>query len=130
MTSKRDMAFFTKVEPPQHLFEAVLAYIALARRRAARIRLAALGTVMVVSVAALVPSINYAIHEFYASGFYDYLSLFFSDSSVAFGHWQELSLSLAESLPSLAVLLLLGFSIALLWSLRRIAPNVRMAMMP
>ena len=119
MTSKRDMAFFTKVEPPQHLFEAVLAYIALARRRAARIRLAALGTVMVVSVAALVPSINYAIHEFYASGFYDYLSLFFSDSSVAFGHW-----------PSLAVLLLLGFSIALLWSLRRIAPNVRMAMMP
>ncbi len=119
MTSKRDTVFFTKVEPPKHLFEAVLACIALARRRAARIRLAALGTVMLASGLALIPAANYAISEFYASGFYDYLSLFFSDSSVAFSHWQEISLSLAESLPSLAVLLLIGFAAAFLWSLHR-----------
>ncbi|KKW23915.1 MAG: hypothetical protein UY70_C0007G0014 [Candidatus Kaiserbacteria bacterium GW2011_GWB1_52_6] len=130
MTSKRNMAFFTEVEPPEGLFKAVLARIALARRRAARIKLAALGTVILVSGAALVPAVSYAVQEFYTSGFYDYLSLFFSDSSVAFSHWQEISLSLAESLPSLAVLLLVGFAAAFLWSLRRAVRNAGAAFNP
>ena len=102
----------------------------LPRRRAARFRLAALGTVILASGAALIPAIGYAVQEFYASGFYDYLSLFFSDSSVAFSHWQEISLSLAESLPSLAVLLLIGFAAAFLWSLRRAVRNAGAAFNP
>ena len=118
MTNKRNTAFFTVVEPPKGLFEAVLARITLARSRAARIKLAANGLGLLVSGLALIPAANYALHEFYASGFYDYLSLFFSDSSIVFSHWQEISLSLAESLPSLAVLLLIGFAAAFFWSLR------------
>lgn len=117
MTSTRITALFTEVEPPQDLFKAVLARIALARRRAARGRLAALGMVIIVSTLALIPTVQYAGTEFYASGFYEYASLFFD--GVAHGYWQDVLYSLANSLPSLALLLLLSIGISFGWSLRR-----------
>ena len=123
-------AFFSSIEPPASLLGAVLARIAHVRRRAARLRLATLGVLVTVSAAALVPAVSYTTHEFYTSGFYDYSALLFSDRSLALTYSRDMAFSLLESVPSLAVLLLLGFSIALIWSLRRALRAAPMAFMP
>ncbi len=50
------------------------------------------------------------------TGFDQYLSLAFSDSSVLITYWKELSLSLVESLPLMAVMLVLGALGLFIWS--------------
>ena len=125
MTRRSTVKLFIDPELPGNLLSRILARIAIARRRAARLRLAALGLGLFVSGAALVSSSSYAVHEFASSGFSDYLSLAFSDTSIATAYWQELVISLAESLPSLAILLLFGFAIVFLWSLRGAIYNAR-----
>ncbi|MHB8660558.1 MAG: hypothetical protein ACYC75_01265 [Minisyncoccota bacterium] len=116
---------FHEIEPPRELFPAILARIALARRRAARLRLAAFGTVALASALALIPVVQYAMSEFRTSGFYDYASLFFD--SLSWSYWKELLYSLAVSVPSIALLLLVATGAALVWSLRQTNRNARIA---
>ncbi len=113
------------LEAPQGLYAAVMARIDAAERRAARIATAVFGFVALASAAALVPVAQYTLQQFYASGFYDYLSLALSDHSLALTYWREFGLSLVESLPSLALLMLIPVAGVLLWSLRRVVRTVR-----
>ena len=108
---------------PDGLFSAILARIALARRRAARRELVVFGSIAFVSVLVLVPAIQYALNEFYTSGFYDYASLFFD--SLARGYWRELLYSLADSLPSFALLFLFVTGATFVWSVVRAQQNAR-----
>ncbi|MFH1236191.1 MAG: hypothetical protein V1685_04615 [Parcubacteria group bacterium] len=119
------MVRLNTIQVPPGLFESVLERIALARRRAARIRLAAFGTVTFVSVLMLIPAVQYAINEFYTSGFYDYASLFLDGLSR--GYWRELLYSLVDSLPSLPLLLLALLGTAFVWSVRYANRNVKVA---
>ena len=122
---------FGDIEPPPGLYTLVLARIALARRRAVRWQLLFQTSLCFVSGMLLVPLAQSIGQEFYTSGFYDYASLFFStDSSSISNSSQELLYSLIESLPSFA---LLGACIAtsiLLWSLRRVILNSKLAFTP
>lgn len=111
------------IQAPPGLLESVLGRLALARQRAARVRLAAFGTVTFVSVLMLIPAVQYALSEFYTSGFYEYASLFFD--SLSYGYWPELLYSLAGSLPSLALLFLAIIGTALVWSLRHTNRDAR-----
>ncbi|MDE1919138.1 MAG: hypothetical protein KGH56_00365 [Patescibacteria group bacterium] len=119
---------FREIDPPHGLLPSVLARIAVARRRAARLRFAASGTLALVSVLILVPAVQYAASEFYASGFSDYASLFFDSLSGGFS--RELLYSLLDSLPSLALLILASAAGALLWSLKRTNRDARIAFAP
>ena len=123
MTSRTPL--FLETEPPSGLVAAILARIALARRRAARVRLAAFGATAFASILLLIPAVQYAMNEFYTSGFYDYASLFFD--SFSHGYWQELLYSLTDSLPSVALLLLAAVGTASVWSLRQTRANARIA---
>jgi hypothetical protein len=116
---------FREVEPPRGLLSAILARVALARRRAARFYLVAFGTVTFVSVLLLIPAVQYAASEFYASGFYDYASLFFD--SLSRGYWREVLYSLTASLPSLALLLIAALGTTLVWSARHAQRDARLA---
>lgn len=118
---------FAEVPAPRRLYEAVLVRIAALERRAARTRALLFGALSVLSLVALVPTLQYAGEQFYASGFYDYASLLFSDTSLALTYWREFALSLLESLPSLALLLLIPIVVVLLWSLTRAAQTARVA---
>ena len=104
---------------PHSLRGRVCAYVARAQQRQARVRLALLSVFAFCSGLTLVPVCQYAVREFYASGFYDYASLFYSDSSFALSAKKELLYSLLESLPSLAILLVITCVGALVWSLWR-----------
>ncbi len=114
---------FSHIEPPIGLYEAVMARIDRARRSAARVRFAAFAALAFVSVLLVIPAIQYAASEFYASGFYDYASLFFDNA--ARGYSGELLYSLADSLPSLAVLLVIATGASLAWSLNRASVSTR-----
>ncbi len=125
MDSNRHSQLFQEIDPPQGLFPAILVRIAHERQRAARLRLAAFGTITFVSILMLIPAVQYALSEFYISGFYEYASLFFDGFSR--GYWKELLYSLADSLPSLALLLLAIIGTALVWSLRHTNRDARIA---
>jgi hypothetical protein len=73
----------------------------------------------------LIPAVQYAVSEFYASGFYEYASLFFN--SLSQGYWREVLYSLTDSLPSLALLILAVIGTALVWSLQQAHQNARIA---
>lgn len=118
-------AFFQDINPPAGLLSVILARIAHERRRAARLRLAAFGTVAFVSLLMLIPAAQYAASEFYTSGFYDYALV--SLDGLSRGYWRELLYSLAYSLPSLALLLLASVGVALAWSARRARQHMRIA---
>ena len=118
----------TEITPPENLLPGVLLRVAQAKRHAARVRLAlSLGGV-VVSGALLAPAYTYVTQAFYASGFSEYAGLFFSDTALALAHWQEISLSLTESLPSVAVLIALAVVASFAWSVRKAIPAVRPAL--
>lgn len=114
---------FIETRAPHGLYARILARIASARVRSARIRAGFLAVLSAVCAISYIPIIQYATKEFHDSGFAEYASLFFD--SVGKGYWKEILYSLAESLPSLAVLLMLAVGIALVWSLYRTASNVR-----
>ena len=114
-------------EPPAGLFEAIMARIDAAKRRGAQIRAALFGAATFLCALTLVPVLQYTAEQLYASGFYDYLSLVASDHSLVLTYWREFGLSLVESLPSLALLLLLPIAAGFVWSLYRLVKNARVA---
>jgi hypothetical protein len=118
---------FAEVKAPEFLYRAVLLRISALERRTARMHTALFSVLSIVFLVASVPALQYAGQQFYASGFYDYLALLFSDSSLVLTYWREFGLSLMESLPSLALLLLIPIVAMLLWSLKRTAQTARIA---
>ncbi len=123
-------SFIKEVEAPRGLYASVLESTRLAKLHAARVSMILFSSMALISGAALVPAISYVLREFYASGFYDYLSLLISDHNVVFSSWQTFSLLLLESLPSLAILILLVCVVAFIWSASRVPRSVRSSFTP
>ena len=113
----------SELHPPDKLFSLILARIRHERHREARFRLVAFGTVTCISLLLLVPAVQYAMNEFYTSGFYEYATLFID--SLTNGYAKEVLYSLADSLPSLSLLILACIGSAFVWSLRRTNENAR-----
>ena len=114
-------------EPPERLYGNILIRIEREKIRAARIRFAVLGTTALASTLALIPAYQYAASEFTQSGFLQYLSVVFSDSSIAAVYWKEFALTLAESAPVLGATILLSVIFALLGSFALTIKNARRA---
>ena len=127
MSMEKLQKVFAELKVPEALYRAVHMRISALERRSARVRAALFGFLSIVSLAALVPAVQYAAQQFYVSGFYDYATLMFSDSSLVVTYWREFGLSLMESLPSLALLLLIPIVAMLLWSLKRTVQTARIA---
>ena len=127
---KKETGLYTylhTLEPKSGLYRAILERVALAKRRSARLHAGLFGALAIISGVALVPAMQYAAQQFYASGFYDYLTLISSDNNFVLTYWREFSLSLVESLPSLALLLVLPITFVLVYSLRRVVQTGRTA---
>jgi len=60
-----------------------------------------------------------------SSGFFNYLSLVTSDSTVIMSYWKEISFSLVESLPSLSIALLLCVLGVFIWSSSKTVTRAR-----
>lgn len=117
-----------QIEPSEKLRGQILARIDFEKRRSARIRLAFFGTVAAASSVAIIPSFQYATGEFSQSGFYEYLSLLFSDSGAVLASWREFTLSLIESLPITEIAIFLAavfvFLVSAKLAIRNIYTNI------
>ncbi len=114
-----------EIRPDERLFNVILAKIEFKTIMIARLKFALLCLVAAVSLVATVPAFQYTYQEFQRSGFFQYLSLLFSDSSVVLSYWYAFALSLLESLPFLAIAALLGSVFIFLEALRFAAKNIR-----
>ncbi len=77
------------------------------------------GILGVLSLFGLVISIKDLMLKFSQSGFYEYLSLAFSESGSVATYWREFALSLADSLPITSIVLSLLAVFILFISIRR-----------
>lgn len=121
---------FTEVDPPEGISLRITNEIARLRVRAARIRLALMGTTTVASLAALFPATISLHNEFTNSGASDYLSLLWTDADIVVFHFQEFALSLSEVLPLSGITLLLSLCVVLLWALPKASTAARIAFAP
>lgn len=105
---------------PAGLRESVRARVALVERRATYLRSAGFITLALASFASLALSCEYAWSSIISSGFGQYVSLLFTDSSAVLSSGRELGFSLVESLPALGIALALAALAASVWSVARL----------
>ncbi len=111
-------------EPSEKLHTHIMTRINLEQKRSARMRLIFLGTMAIASFAAMISSFQYAMREFYQSGFYEYLSLLLSDSGYILASWKEFSISLVESMPLVEITISLATTFAFLVSIKLAIKNI------
>lgn len=114
------------VSLPLDLERGVWARLNEAQKRQVKIHLAAFFVLDAFALIGLITSIIYLSNVFSQSGFGQYLSLILSDSNLLVSYWQELALSLAESLPVLGFIALLSVSTVLIWSFIKTIINARL----
>lgn len=111
------------VDPPAKLGHRVLRAVRREEQRRAK-RLAALYSGgAVISLAGSSRLALWLYQSLAESGFYHYFSLLFSGDRAILSAWQELSLSLAESLPLVTAMVFCGVLACFVWSSVRAVAN-------
>jgi hypothetical protein len=113
------------VNSPDGLEERVLIRLDQEQRRQVRRELLVFSLVDALALGGLFASFIYLSSVLTQSGFGRYLSLIFSDNNLLAVYWQELAISLAESLPVLGLIAFLSVMIVSTWSISRTIINVR-----
>ena len=101
---------------PEDLVKNIVLRVGREAQNGARLKAFGLGLVSVSSILIAIPIISQIIASFTQSGFYNYLSIVFSDSDVAVIYWREILMSLTDSIPVIAITGLLAVAIIFTWS--------------
>ncbi len=97
-----------KYEESSGLASGIWQNIAIRSKRKARFELWAFSFIGIISLTGLVPALKALSNNLVQSGFYEYFSLIFSNSSSLLSYWKELAFSIAESLPVMSIVLSLS----------------------
>lgn len=116
---------FRTINPSDDLETKVLNRIKKEEMREALVRLWSSGLISVTSLVGIIFSVLYFIQNTKISGFYNYLSLILYDGLSLLGHWKEFSMSLAESLPLMSLVIVLIFLGLLIWSVSKTTRSIR-----
>ena len=120
MTAKITQKFkLIEREPSPELTNRIVMTIEKIRIRNARIRFWFYGSLSTLSIIAIIPATIELGTQFGQTGFYQYLSLVFYDSSVLTSSGGELLRAIVESIPSLSVILVLSILVLFIWSMRK-----------
>ena len=107
----------------QNIWQVIVAH----EKRTARKKLIFTYTVDLLSLSLLVPVLKILINDLSKSGFYEYLSLTFSNGGIISSYWKEFMFSLAESLPIISIILTLTlvfiFCLSLRYTIKQITGN-------
>lgn len=113
-----------KYRPESRLSDDILLTILAKERKNSYIKLWVHSIIGAFSFVGLFPAFKLLLSDFTQSGFYQYLSLAFSDS-YAISYWKEITLSITESIPITSLILSLVLVFIFILSLRFIARNIR-----
>ncbi|MFA5000699.1 MAG: hypothetical protein WC531_00520 [Candidatus Paceibacterota bacterium] len=111
---------------PADLAGLTLARLEREQKKRARRNLLIFGAVDIFSVVGLVTAGLSLVNLLASSSFYNYLSLLWSDSGTLALYWQELLLSLVESLPFLGLTVFLAIILVMLISLAKTLTNFKL----
>lgn len=98
--------------------------LVIRNKRITRLKLWAFSFVGFTSLVGLIPAWRILSSDLAQSGFYEYLSLIFSSGNSFFSYWKEFLFSVAESLPTMSIILSLSLIFTLFLSLRYIAKQI------
>jgi len=113
-----------KYESNINLAENVWQAIVLHDKCIVRVKLWAFSIIGFASLVGLMPAFKALSSDFVQSGFYEYFSLIFSDSGLILSYWKELFFSLAESLPTISIILTLSLLFICFLSLRYLMKQI------
>ena len=114
-----------EIRSPDFLVSKILTRINQERVKTIKFRAIILRTVGLVSFAALFPAVVGLVAQLQASGFWNYLSLLFTDTGAVAVYWREFSLSILEALPLFGLTLIITLVLAIFISLRFINVNFK-----
>ncbi len=110
--------------PESSLSENIFNAISIKEKRNNNIKIWVYSVTGIFSLLGFFVLIRQLVSDFYSSGFYDYLSLMFSNSKAVY-FWKEIILSMIESLPMTNLILSLSLVFLFVLSLRYMARNIR-----
>ncbi|MDD2646718.1 MAG: hypothetical protein PHV78_02915 [Patescibacteria group bacterium] len=114
--------------PPDYLFIKIINRIEIERKIAiARRRFILFSIGLISSLIALVPVFKIMQSGLIESGFIQFFSLLFSDSSVVLTYWHEFVLTLLESMPVASILAFLTTIFVFLSSLKFVVQDAKVA---
>ena len=117
-----------EISIPKNLVDNIVLRIEKESHKEAKLRAISLSLVSVTSLLISIPIISSLITSFTQSGFYNYLSIIFSDSDVAITYWKEILMSLAESLPVIGITSLFVVMAIFTWSTIKAASETKTAL--
>ena len=82
------------------------------------------GSVALLSFAALIPAITELYSELAQSGFLQFISLIQSDYEIILGNMGNFMLTLAESFPTISVVMALGIALLCIYTFKQCVNNV------
>jgi len=114
-----------KYQPESRLSGDIWRFIEAREKRSSKIKSFSYGIIGIISLVGLVPAVENLIEQFSQSGFYQYLSLAFSDLGLVSLYWKEFMSSLAETIPATSLMLTLVLFFIFLLSFKRVAVSFR-----
>lgn len=116
--------------PSHELYTRVVSRIRNAEKSKARRRVFFLGFISILSAIALIPAWNELQGELQQSGFFEFVSLAFSDFSLVAQYWKDFAFSLLESLPAVGLAATLAALLVFLSSIRLVLKSFLILRMP
>lgn len=119
-----------KYKENQNLSNNIWSVVTTRNKRITRIKLWAFSFIGFASLAGLIPAWRVLSNDLTQSGLYDYLSLVFSNNGSVLSYWKELTLSIAESLPTMSIVLSLSlvfiFFLSFKYAVKQIIKPIRL----
>jgi ABC-type phosphate/phosphonate transport system permease subunit len=125
----QDYSHFTP-EPPKELLGKIMQRIRKEQRIAAATKLIVFSVMLAGSAIAFLPVYQAMLTGFAESGFTQFFSLLFSDSSAMLAYWQSFVPALLETLPVLSITAFLAILLVFLQSLRSVSRNIKIISSP
>ncbi|MFA5936611.1 MAG: hypothetical protein WC822_01895 [Candidatus Paceibacterota bacterium] len=113
-----------KYEEDTVLAQNIWQSIVVRNKRNTLLRLWAFSVAGLASFMGLIPAWKALLNDLTQSGFYEYLSLAFSNGSSVSSYWKEFSLSIAEALPTMSILLSLSLIFIFFLSLKYVMKQI------
>ncbi len=120
----------SRTNSPAGLADLVSVRLGQEQKKRARRNLLIFGAVDIFSIAGLVLAGLSLVNLLASSGFYNYLSLLWSDSGTLALYWQELLMSLVESLPFLGLTIFFAVILVMMISLAKTLTSFKLFYSP
>ena len=117
---KKLFGYINLVEPPKGLGMRILAKISDEEKHSAKIKTWVFGGSTAISFVLSLWAVTNLAGGIKETGFWQYLSLIFSENGMVLAYWRELSFSLIESLPIVGLILFLTATGFFVWSLANV----------